>query len=158
MAEIKSLYGSNNQPITVTINSLANNGARASTAVSNTTNLFLDAVVQCIIVSGATGTSTAGVVNVYAYGTADGGTTYSNNATGTDAAITLTVPPNVRLIGMINVVANSITYEAHPMSVASAFGGILPDNWGIIIENKSGGTLAAAGNTAFYQGIKTQSV
>lgn len=157
-SDIKSKYGTSNQAITCTINSLANNGARASTAVDNTTNLFLDALVQLIINSPTSSTSSTGYINVYAYGTTDGGTTYSDSASGSDAAITLTVPPNARLIGVINVVANSTVYEGPPMSVAAAFGGVLPDHWGIIVENKTGGTMAASGNSAFYQGIQQQVV
>ncbi len=155
---IKSSYGSNNQSITCTITSLATAGARASTAIDNTSNLFLDALVSVKIKAGGASTSATGYVNVYAYGTADGGTTYTQSASGTDAAITLTVPPNARLIGSINVVANAVTYNAGPFSVAAAFGGILPDHWGIIIENQSGGTLDASVGSAWYQGILAQTV
>ena len=148
-------YGTANQTITVTVASLTNSSARASTAVDNTTNLFLDALVGGKVKSAAAATSATGTVNVYAYGTTDGGTTYSDTATGTDAAITLTVPPNARLIGVINVVANATTYEFGPFSVASAFGGQLPASWGVIIENKSGATLDATGGNHFvtYQGV-----
>lgn len=159
MADIKTKYGTSNQSITCTLASLADGSARASTSVDNDTDLFLDALVQLKIKSNATGVSSTGFVNVYAYGTADGGTTHSDSATGTDAAITLTSPPNARLIGVINVVANATTYESHPMSVAAAFGGVLPSDWGIIVENKSGAALdSTEGNHAkFYQGVLAQS-
>ena len=159
-ADIKTKYGTANQAITCTLASLGSASARASTAVDNTTNLFLDALVMVQVKSGASGVSATGYVNVYAYGTADGGTTYSDGATGTDAAITLTVPPNARLIGVLNVVANATTYKSGPFSVAAAFGGVLPDHWGIIVENKSGAALdATEGNHAkFYQGVLAQSV
>ncbi len=153
----KSQYGSNNQAITCTITSLANNGQRSSAAVDNTSNLYLDALVQVIIKSNASGTSATGYVNVYAYGTADGGTSYPDG-TGSDAGVTLTSPPNLRLIGVINVVANATTYKSEPMSVAAAFGGILPDHWGIVIENKTAATLDASVGSAFYQGIYQQGV
>lgn len=152
-------YGSNNQPITCSLapggTGLANNGARASAAIDNTSNLFLDALVQVQIKSGASGVSATGYVNVYAFATVDGGTTYSDGATGSDASITLTAPPNARLIGTVNVVANATTYKSSPMSVAQAFGGMLPDHWGIIIENKSGGALdTTEGNhLKLYQGM-----
>lgn len=44
------------------------------------------------------------------------------------------------------------------MSVAVAFGGVMPDHWGIDIENQSGGTLDATGSNhaALYQGIKAE--
>lgn len=160
MSAIKQAFGTSNQAITLTIASLTNNSARESTAVDNSSNLYLDALVQLKVKSGAASTSATGYLNVYAYGTADGGTTYSDTASGTDAAITLTVPPNARLIGSINIVANATTYESHPMSVAAAFGGVLPEKWGIIIENKTGGTLDATGGSHFaiYQGVYAQNV
>src|SRR5437879_971146 len=130
---ILTKYGINNQAITCTLASLANNGQRSSTAISNTANLFIDALVQIQIKSAAASTSATGYVNIYAYGTVDGGTTYGE-AAGTDAGITLTSPPNVRLIGVLNVVANATTYKSNPMSVAEALGGALPDHWGSIIQ------------------------
>ncbi len=73
-------------------------------------------------------------------------------------ALTLTNPPNLRQIGALNVVANAATYKSEPMSVAVAFGGVLPDHWGIAIENKTGGTLDASVGSAFFQGIYQQGV
>jgi hypothetical protein len=153
----KAQYGSNNQSITCTITSLANNGQRSSAAIDNTSNLYLNALVQVIVKSNASGTSATGYVNVYAYGTADGGTSYPEGA-GTDTGVTLTVPPNVRQIGVINVVANATTYKSEPMSVKQAFGGDLPDHWGIIVENKTGAAFDASVGSAFYQGTYQQSV
>src|SRR3954468_16260277 len=97
----KMQYGTSNQSITCTVTSLTNNSARASTAVDNSSNLALEALVFVKVKSAGSSTSSTGTVNVYAYGTADGGTTYSDSATGTDAGITLTSPPNARLIGII---------------------------------------------------------
>lgn len=158
MATIKPLYGSNNQSITCTLASLANNGLRQSTAIDNSSNLFIDALVVIKVKSGS-GTSSTGAVYIYAYGTVDGGSTYSDGATGSDGSFTPTSPTNLRLIGIINVVANTTTYTSSPMSVAAAFGGVLPDHWGIVVENKSGGSLdSTEGNHAkMYQGIQMQS-
>ncbi len=150
MSNVKTAYGSNNQAITITLTSLANNAQRQSTAIDNTANLFLDALVFLKIKSGAA--SGTGYFNVYAYGTSDGGTTYSDGATGTDGTITLTSPPNMRLIGVVNMVANAVTYEGGPFSVAAAFGGVLPDHWGIVVENKSGAAFDGTTASAWYQG------
>lgn len=152
MADVKLAYGSSNQSITCTITSLANNGQRQSTAIDNSSNKFVDALVQVKVKSNSSGTSSSGYVNVYAYGTADGGTTYDDVATGTDGGVTLTSPPNLVLLGTIYVVANSTTYN-RTFSVAQAFGGVLPDHWGIVVENKSGATLDASVGAAKYQGI-----
>jgi hypothetical protein len=159
VSTIKLLYGSNNQSITCTLASLANNGQRASTAVDNTSNLFETALLAIKVKSGASGVSATGVVNIYLVGTADGGSTYAEAATGTDAGITLTSPPNVRLIGTINVVANATSYEA-VFDVAKAMDGTLPDHWVIVVENKTGAALdATEGNhLKIYQGVQRQAV
>lgn len=159
MSIVKAKYGTNNQTITLpsATNGLANGSAVASDSISNVSNLFLDALVV-VKPKTSTGTSTNGIVNVYAYGSADGGTSWSDGITP-NAAATLTSNPNVRLIGSVNCTVASTQYESTPMSVAAAFGGILPDHWGIILENKTGGALdGTTGATAFYQGIQNQVV
>ena len=158
MSVIKPLFGTNNQSISCTLTSLANNGQRGSASVDNTSNLFLDVLVFAKIKSGASSTSTTGTVNIYAYGTADGGTNYSDGVGGTDAGVTLTSPPNMKLIGVMNMVANSTTYSAGPFSVAQAFGGLMPDHWGIVVENKSGGSFDGSTASAWYQGVQGQVV
>lgn len=156
-SDVKAKYGTQGVAITCTLASLVTTAARSCLAVDNTANLYLDALVQVQIKSGAAATSTTGYVNVYAYGTVDGGTTYAEGA-GTDAAITLTAPPNVKLVGRLNVVANATTYKGEPWSVAAAFGGVLPDKWGIIVENQSGGTLdgTEGSHLKLYQGAYAQ--
>ncbi len=155
---VEAKYGTQGQTITCTLASLTNNSARASTAVDNTTDLFFDALVFVAIKSGGSSTSSSGYVNVYAYGTVNNGTNYTENASGTDGSITLVSPTNLILIGVVNVVANSTTYYAGPFSVAAAFGGRLPQKWGIVIENKTGGTLdSTEGNhLKLYQGVYAQ--
>ena len=157
MSDIKAKFGSAAQAFTITIASLANNACRSSVAIDNSTNLFLDALVSVKIKSAAASTSATGYVNIYAYGSTDTGTTYAENG-GLDSAITLTSPPNVRLIGSLNVVANAVTYISEPMSVAAAFGGALPQYWGIMIENKTAATLDATGGSHYaqYQGVYGQ--
>lgn len=158
MSIIQGKYGTNNQALTITYTSLGNTNMRQSTAVDNTVNLFLDALVQLKFKTAAAATSANGYVAVYAYGTSDGGTDYTDGATGIDGAFTPTVPTNVRLIGIINAVANSTTYVGGPFSVATAFGGVLPDHWGIIVENQTGAALDAAVASAWYQGYENQVV
>jgi len=159
MAVIKPLYGTNNQIITITLASLGNNVQKASSAIDNTSNLFRDVLLMVKIKTGASGAVAASCINIYVFGTADGGTTYSDNiaAAGT---VTLTSPPNMTLVDTIACPANSTTYVSKLVSIAWAFGGVLPDHWGIVVENKFGGTLdATAGNfAAWYQGINDQAV
>lgn len=160
MADIKSKYGTSNQAITITLNALADDGSRASTAVDNTSNLFLDALVQVKV--NVTAGAPAGDKNclVYAFGTADGGTTYSGGATGTDAAyggVAGQLIDNCVPLGIVSLDAASEVFESDVFSIASAFGGVMPDHWGIIVMNQSGQALAAADNSAFYQGVLGQS-
>ena len=160
MADIKSKYGASGQTISITINSLANDAKRQSTAIDNATNCFLDALVQLKIATNTTAASTGDkCVYVYAYGTTDGGTSYSGNASGSDGAFG-TDPQaleNCRLIGAIHAPTQNKIYESDLMSVASAFGGLLPARWGIIVHNQTGQTLKSSDCSAFYQGIYTQS-
>lgn len=157
-ADVKSKYGTQGVAMTCTLAGLANAAARECTVVDNTTNLYLDAGVFFIIKSNAAGTSSTGYVNFYAYGTANNGTNYTQSATGSDAGITLTAPPNVKMVGRCNVVANATSYSCGPFAVAPAFGGLLPQKWGIIVENQ---TAAALDNTEgshlkVYQGFYAQ--
>lgn len=149
---IQPLYGTSNQSITCTINSLANAGARASTAIDNSTSLAEDAYIFATIVSAASATSATGLVSIYGYGTVDGGTNYPESITGTDAGITLTSPPNLPLIGQAWIVANSHTYKYGPFSFCRSLGlDRLPQKWGVVLVNSSGATLAASGNSLIYQ-------
>jgi len=160
MATFKSQYDSNNQAITITLASLGNGASQQSASVDNSTNQYLDVLVQLVIKSGASAVSATGYVNVYAYGTADGGTDFAEGCTGNNTGLQLTSPTNLRLIGTVNVVANATSYTSEPMSVAAAFGGVMPQKWGIVVENESGAGLdATEGNhKKFYQGVWGQSV
>jgi hypothetical protein len=151
----KAQYGTNGQAITVTLASLASAASRASTAVDNTTNLFLDALVQIGIKTG-TVAGTA-YIAVYAYGTANNGTNYIEGVSGTDAGITLTSPTNLKLLGILNTPILNTTYNGM-FNVAAAFGGQLPASWGIVIQNNTGGTLDAteANHLKVYQGLYAQ--
>ena len=160
MADIKAKYGSSNQSITITLNSLADDALRASTAVDNSSNCFLDALVQ-LKINNTEGAPTGDKnLLVYAYGTADGGTTYSGAVTGSDAAygaVAGQMIENCPLLGIIHCDADDEAFESDLMSMAAAFGGVLPDHWGIIVKNQLGVALSASGHSAFYQGVYAQS-
>jgi hypothetical protein len=157
----RPLYGPNNQALTITLASLASSAtaARASTAVDNTTTLYEDALIFVKLTSAAASTSATGYANIYGYATVDNGTTYSENVSGTDAAITLVAPSNLILLAQVNIVANAVTYRAGPFSFCRMYGlDRLPQKWGIVVANVSGATLnATAGNHAItWQGVNGQ--
>lgn len=159
MADIKTKYGTSNQAITITLASLGNSATvgRESTVVSNAVNLFLDALVNVIIETGVVASDKAAYI--YAYGSVDGGViaggTFTERCTGADAAFTRRDPTSLKLLGVIPTPTNSVIYEGGPFSVAAAFGGVLPEFWGIVVMNFTGAALSAdAGdNKAFYQGV-----
>lgn len=155
---IEELYGTNGVSITITLASLTNNSARESNSVDNTTNLFLDALVMLKIKTGAGALAGDQVVDIYAAGTVDNGTSWPDTVTGSDAAITLNSPTQLKLIGSIQVSATATTYKSEPLSVAGAFNGILPAKWSIIVVNRTGATLDATGGNFLlqYQGIQAQ--
>jgi hypothetical protein len=160
-ADLKLKYGTDNQTITITLASNANNVVQASTVVDNTANLYKDALVMVKIKTNASGTSATGYLNLYFFGTVDtAGPTYPEGATGTDGTVTLTAPPNLPPPVIMNAVANATSYTAGPFSVRQAFGGSMPEKWGVIIENKTGAALdSTAGNhKVIYQGQLEQSV
>lgn len=152
--DIKQKFGTSST-LTISLASLANAGGRESTAVNNSSDLFSDVLVLIKSRSPASGTSSTGYLLIYAYGSIDGGTTYSGNATGSDANIT---PINMNLIGRVDMVANGTDYKSPVMSIAAAFGGVMPARWGIVVVNNSGGTLdSTSGNhVATYQGVYAQ--
>lgn len=161
----KLLYGTTNQTFPITLNSLADAGGsapfqgRGSNVVDNATNLFLDALVFLQILTGVSGVGTTGYVEVYAYGSSDGGSTYTDAVSGTDAATTtIPDPPNMRLAGILAANTNSGTFRGGPFAVAAAFGGVLPQRWGIVVRNRTGAALASSSNSAFYQGVQLQVV
>jgi hypothetical protein len=135
-ANVKAAFGSSSA-ITCTLASIAEGGARESTAIDNSTDLYLDALVRVHVKLQTGSPASEKAIYVYAYGSEDG-TNYTDNATGSDAAITLRVPTNLRLIGTIAAPdSGGLTYKSHPFSVAPAFGGILPRKWGIVVQNKT---------------------
>lgn len=154
MANINTGYGTQNQAVTITLINLASAAARQSTVVDSTVNKPLDVLLSGKITTGATSVASPFLVNVYVFATTDG-TTYTEGAGASDAAITLVSPTNLILLGQINAPAITTAYSAGPWSIASAFGGSMPEKWGIVVENQTGRIFdATAGHYAFqYQEI-----
>jgi hypothetical protein len=157
---IKIQYGTQGQAISISLANLATGSARQSAEIDNTSNLFTDALIFLRIKSGASGVSTTGYVNIWAFATANDGTNRSENAGSGDAAITLVSPTNLKFLGLMNMVNVGTFYTVGPLSVASVFGGILPAKWGIVVQNQSGGAFdGTEGNhLKVYQGIMHQIV
>lgn len=159
MADVKLAYGANTA-ITITLTSLGSAGYRESTAIDNTTNLFLDAFVGGITQVGAVAAD--GQLEIYAYASWDG-TSYTAGVTGADATITWGTTGGVDgyndLIPLgtaaVDTTDDNDDVEWGPFSIASAFGGRLPPKWGIVVKNSTGTALHATGtnNLVRYRGV-----
>jgi hypothetical protein len=153
MPTLKALFAAK-ATITVTLTSLADGGARETTVVDNTTNLYLDALLR--IKSNGLAGSTA-LLEVYAYA-ALSDNDYTDGATGTDAAFTTANIKNAIPVGSVQM-NGATAIKAGPFSIAAAFGGVLPSKWGLIFKNASGAALSAtAGDHVIeFQGVQAQS-
>lgn len=150
MASIKVAYGTSTA-FTLTLASLASSATdgRESTVVDNSSNLYIDALVQVKVKTSASALANDKAVYIYGYGSEDG-TIFTDPATGSDANISLPAPTNMRLVGVIFCPSTATVYEGPPMSMAMAFGGILPRKWGIVVRNYTGQNLDATEGTHSY--------
>lgn len=131
-----------------------------STVIDNSTNKYVDALVSGKWTAGTTPTANT-TVCVYAYAQQDDTPTYQDVFDGTSSAETITsagvLTGVVRLLGTLNVSTNTSdrAYYLAPTSVAQAFGGVLPQRWGLFISHNSGvNSNSTAGNHVWkYQGI-----
>lgn len=133
MGTITTNYGTATA-ITCGAASLANNAARQSTAISNSSNVD-DMTVQINAVSG-----TAGPLYVYLYSSIDG-SMYTDGCTGSDASYTMPTNINMRPLGTYNCPTSSGA-ASDEFSVVNCKG-FLPQTWGIVVLNSTGGTLSA---------------
>ena len=159
MATTDNIAYATSTAITCTLASLASSAtaARGCLAVDNTTNKYDDAMLTVAVKTSASALANDKACYVYLYGSEDG-TVYngsSSEAQGTDAAVTLDSPTNMRGPYVIACPAVSQTYRLVIGSVASAFGGVLPRKWGFVLQNYTGQALdATAGNhQTTYSGI-----
>lgn len=161
MAEIKAKFGKLPGRIEITLNALADDAYRESKHIVNTVDRFLDALVQVQVQ--VTAGAPAGDKNclVYAYGTAQGGAPYSGAASGLDAgfgSLAGQLISNCPLLGIVTLDSANEVFVSDVFSIASAFGGVMPEAWGIIVMNQSGQALGSADNKAWYQGLFGQSI
>ncbi len=155
MADIKIKYAAT-AAITISLAGKGDGLAQQSTEIDNGTNLYDDALLR-IKTNGQTGGSA--FCEVYLF-SSTGDTVRSGGAGASDANFTpITKVDELRFLGVIPMkIAVSVTVILE--GVASAFGGILPEKWGIVVLNKSGAALHATGgeHDVDYQGIHYQTI
>jgi hypothetical protein len=119
---------------------------RAGTAIDNGTENAIDAVLGGFITTGTT--PVAGKqIEIWVYGSYDG-TTYSGDATGTDANLTPSAKSTMKLAQIIptDATANK-KYSFCCGSIAALFGGVMPRKWGVFVVHNTGFALnSTAGN------------
>lgn len=146
--------------LTWTPASLANSSYDGSASVTNTTNKYIDVLVGGKITTGTTPTVDT-LIQIFAYGSWDGGTTFTAGISGSDGGTPGTGEENLlKLVDVIKVDATSDhTYEWGPVSLAQVFGGLLPEDWGLVVYNGTGVAFnSTAGNfETKYTGVKYNS-
>lgn len=173
MSDIKTKYpATSTVALTLSLASLADDNAnmlagRASTAVDNSSNLDLDHLVSGYVTLGSSPTASR-YVEVWAYAAvsiASGTPTYPDSITGSDANKTMT-SANVKygaLVQLDTLVTDATTGRVLTMkkkSIAQAFGGSLPQFWGLFIVQGSGVALNSTGGNHVwhYERVQQQAV
>lgn len=165
MATVTPSYSANTT-ITMDLDGLGTSSTwiagRESNEIDNTTNKYVDALVQGKVKVGTTPTANT-AINIYVWGADTSlATTPIDTLDGTDSAETLTntgvLNSALKLGATINVLVNTsdIVYNVAPFSVAQLFGGIMPKFWGLFVAHNTGVNLHATDNTNFFSfnGIK----
>ena len=153
MADLKLSYGTASD-LTITLASLATDAnlltGRESAAIDNTSLLVLDYLVSGKVTTG-TNPTTAKSIEVWAVGSWDG-TNWPDVFDGTDSAETITsadIKASVcRFVAAMATSATSnVAYHFGPVSLAAAFGGVLPPKIVLFVTHSTAVALnATAGN------------
>lgn len=132
----KPTYGTKTT-ITWTGTSLGSGSARESTVIDWTSTRCADGRIRIQSKGQASGTN---YVDWYVY-SALGDTTYTDGATGTDAAFTAANRFNARYLGSLRMNAATAAVQGE-FQLSDAFVS-MPDKWGLIGVNNSGAALSA---------------
>lgn len=152
--------------LTATLAALASSATwvagRESSEIDNTTNKFVDALLQGKITVGTTPVSGTSI-KVFVWGSDTSAVaTNLDTIAGADGARTITSVGvrNGVLIEIANLEVDSATsnrtYWMTPKSIASFFGGVMPKFWGVFVAHNTGVALHATGGNheLTYTGIK----
>lgn len=150
---LKLRYGAS-AAFTISLASLATSSTllagRESTAIDNTTSLYTDYLVGGFITVGTTPTASTSI-EIWAYGSVNDSPTYPDVLDGTDSDETLTNSGMkfgpLKLLSAIPVPATTsdLDYWFGPVSLAAAFGGVVPKFCGLFVTHNTGVNLNATG-------------
>lgn len=163
-------YAADEDIAVTTLNSLAAGNVATSELIDNTSNLYVDMLVGGKIDTAGTGVVAGEHWDVYLSAVWD--TTAATNAGGgVDTALTASdsdlevaagaieaVLENMKLVSVVRpeaeTPATSQAYHWGPVSVASYFGGVMPQKFLVAIHNNTNGALSASGHLCTGVGIK----
>lgn len=165
MAVVTTTYSGAGTTITMDLTSLGSSSSftagRESSEIDNTSNKYVDVLVQGKVSVGTTPTANT-TIAVYVWGSdVSLATTPIDVLDGADSAETLTnagILNALKLGAVISVPAatSDVAYEVLPFSVAQLFGGVMPRFWGLYVAHNTGVALRASANSNQfkYVGIK----
>jgi hypothetical protein len=146
--------------LTITLASLASSATAGvqSTAVDNTTNQFVDAIVGGKIRAGTTPTINT-QIEVWVYASYDGTTYAPNGITGTNGAVTpAQLSKNYMRLGQVLPTTVATTGYDHQFVLPSLMTlfGFMPIKWGVWVTHNSVAALDASGanHEIKYVGLK----
>lgn len=165
MATLNIAYSANTA-ITFDISSLGTSATfvagRESTQIDNSSNLYVDALVNVdgIVGHASTAPTIGQTIRLYLWGADTSlATTAIDVLDGTDSAETLahvSVLNSLHLVAApeVTVATAGLAYYIMPFTVAQFFGGVMPKFWGLFLAHNHTGALAAAQSGLFsYNGI-----
>lgn len=161
-----SLNYSANTAIALDLSSLATSSTWIagveSGQIDNTTNLYIDALVDVkgIVGHASTANTVGQELRIYVWGSdVSLNTTPISALDGTTSAETLTatVTQSLRQGASVQAIVTTagLTFYVQPFSVAALFGGVMPKFWGLFVTHNFAGSLGASNNNLFqYTGVK----
>lgn len=171
MATIKTTYSTEQTFVVTALHSLASSATAgwASAAIDNTTNLYLDALVQVMLDPANTAPGSDAAFYLFFWGGEDSDelpTTgaASGNVVGTEGVLTFpSISTAVQSLPFVVIpyTAQDVALKTPVYSVCDALGlpfGCLPPYWGVAMLNFSGAALAASANAVKWRGVTLTSV
>ena len=142
MAVIKSGYQTGTTVLTLSgLTTLANGSSTTSATVDNTSDQYLDVLVETIATT-ASGAVATGIVEIYGKGSIDN-TDFDDDA-------------NDKWLGSIILGAAGVQTRKRVVSISAGFGGAMPPFYQIRIRNSSGAALTDG--SVSVRGILAQTV
>lgn len=151
--DIKLKYVASSALTFTAVNSLASSATfvagAESTAVDNSSNLYIDYLLTGHITAGTTPTASK-EIRVYVIGI-ENDTTWPDVLDGTDSAETITNTAILDSIGklaavMVPSTVSAVVYNFGPISIASLFGGVVPLKFVVYVAHSTVAAFPASGH------------